>query len=97
MDASGAPVRKKAIAAALKLHNVRGRQSAIKSATSNERFAYRAEDFDRDDHLLDCKNGVLELKTGAFRPGRREDMITKASGRPIRLQCFVQTAEAISR
>jgi putative DNA primase/helicase len=78
-DLSGEPVRKKAIAAALKLRNVRVRQSAMDSATSNERFAHLAEDFDRDDYLFACANGVLELKTGAFRPGRREDMLTRAS------------------
>jgi putative DNA primase/helicase len=80
MDTSGDPVRKKAIAAALKLRNVRGRQSAIESATSNERFAKSADDFDQDDYLFACANGVLDLRAGAFRPGRREDMITKASG-----------------
>ena len=78
-DASGEPIRKKAFAAALKLRNVRVRQSAMDSATSNERFAHRAEDFDRDDYLFACANGVLELKTGTLRPGRREDLITLAS------------------
>jgi P4 family phage/plasmid primase-like protien len=78
-DSSGEPVRKKAVAAVMKLRNVRVRQSAIESATSNERFARRAEDFDRDDYLFACTNGVIELKTGKFRPGRREDMLTKGS------------------
>jgi P4 family phage/plasmid primase-like protien len=71
--------RKRATAAALKLRNIRVRQSALESATSNERFARRAEDFDRDDLLFACANGVIELQTGTFRPGRREDMLTKAS------------------
>jgi putative DNA primase/helicase len=33
------------------------------------------EEWDRNAWLLGCKNGVLELKTGAFRPGRPEDFI----------------------
>jgi putative DNA primase/helicase len=78
-DKSGEPLRKKAVTAVLKLQNVRFRQSAIESATSNDRFAHHADDFDRDDYLLACANGVIELKTGTFRPGRREDLITLAS------------------
>jgi Domain of unknown function (DUF3854) len=40
LDAAGNPLRKNAIAAALRLRNVRTRQAAMASATSNERFAY---------------------------------------------------------
>lgn len=39
----------------------------------------RAEEFDRDPWLLACNNGVLELRTGRFRPGRPDDKLTKAA------------------
>jgi putative DNA primase/helicase len=70
---------KGAIAAAMKLQNVRGRQAALESATSNPRFARRAEHFDQHDLLFACANGVIDLETGELRPGRREDMLTLQS------------------
>jgi putative DNA primase/helicase len=69
--------RKNAISAALKLQNVRGRRAALESATSNPTFARRAEDFDQDDYLLGCGNGIIDLRTQEFRPGRREDMLSQ--------------------
>ncbi len=53
--------RKRYIAGALKLQNVQGRIAALKSATSNPRFAKLAGDFDQHDLLLACGNGVLVL------------------------------------
>jgi len=38
----------------------------------------RGEEFDRDPWLLAVKNGVIDLRTGAFRDGRPDDLITKA-------------------
>ncbi len=35
------------------------------------------EKLDSDPYLLGVKNGVVDLKTGKFRPARREDFITK--------------------
>lgn len=71
--------RKKAVAAALKLQNTRYRQSALASATTNPRFARRAEDFDRDDYLFACGNGIIDLRTCEFRAGRRADLLTQAT------------------
>jgi len=71
--------RKKAISAALKLQNIRNRESALISASTNPQFARRAEDFDADDYLFGCGNGVIDLRNGEFRAGRREDMLTKAT------------------
>jgi putative DNA primase/helicase len=68
-----------AIAGALKLQNVHGRQAALESATTNPMFARRAEDFDQDDYLLACGNGIIDLRTQEFRPGRREDMLTQCT------------------
>jgi putative DNA primase/helicase len=42
--------------------------------------------FDSKPMLLACKNGVIDLKTGKFRPGRQEDYISKAS--PIEWKGF---------
>jgi putative DNA primase/helicase len=71
--------QKKAISAALKLQNIRNRESALTSASTNPQFARRAEEFDLDDYLLGCGNGVIDLRNGDFRAGRREDMLTKAT------------------
>lgn len=71
--------RKRAVAGALKLQNVRARAAALESAQSNPRFARQAEDLDKHDYLFACGNGVLNLQDGSFRPGRREDMITQAT------------------
>jgi len=38
-----------------------------------------SEDFDFDDYLLGCGNGVIDLRKCDFRAGRREDMLTKAT------------------
>jgi putative DNA primase/helicase len=40
------------------------------------------EAFDRDQYLLNCPNGTLELRTGALRAHRREDLITKMTAAP---------------
>lgn len=37
----------------------------------------KSSDFDRDDWLLTCGNGTLDLRTGILRPHRREDLITR--------------------
>src|SRR5262249_40039025 len=36
-------------------------------------------DFDQDDYLLAVANGVIDLRSGTYRSGRREDMITKST------------------
>ena len=71
--------RKQAVAAALKLQNVRGRKAALESATTNPTFARRAEDFDQNDYLFACGNGIIDVRTQEFRPGRREDMIMQCT------------------
>jgi putative DNA primase/helicase len=71
--------KKKAIAAAMRLENIRHREGALISASTNPRFARRAEDFDLSDLLFACGNGVIDLGTGEFRAGCREDMLTKAT------------------
>lgn len=74
---SNEQLRKRAIASAFKLQNVHGRKAALESAQSNPIFARRAEDFDQHDLLFGCADGVLNLETEEFGPGRRSDMLTK--------------------
>ena len=44
---------------------------------AKSKLSAEPSDFDRDAWLLNCKNGVIDLKTGKLRQHRREDMITK--------------------
>jgi putative DNA primase/helicase len=37
----------------------------------------RPDDFDRDPFLVNCQNGVLDLRTGELRPHRPDDMLSK--------------------
>jgi len=49
------------------------------STRITDSLCVRAEEFDRRPWLLACNNGVIELDTGRFRPGRPEDKLTKAA------------------
>ena len=71
--------QRKAVSAALRIQNVHYRERALTSASTNPRFARRAENFDLDDYLFGCGNGVIDLRKCEFRAGRREDMLTKAT------------------
>jgi len=56
------------------------RQACLKFAhTSSDPMAIDGHEMDTDPWLLGCKNGVVELKTGRFRPGRQDDFILNAS------------------
>ncbi len=50
---------------------------ALQISAADRRVAVRAEDLDRDPWLLNCTNGVVELRTGKLRPHAREDLITR--------------------
>lgn len=45
----------------------------------NQGLGIRGDDFDQDPWLFGCINGVLDCRTGRFRPGRPADRITKIS------------------
>lgn len=49
----------------------------ITLAQSDARLALRADDLDADPWLLNVANGTIDLRTGALRPHRREDLMTK--------------------
>ena len=45
------------------------------SAQGDNSLGISGDEWDRDPLLMGCANGVIELKTGLFRPGRPEDYI----------------------
>lgn len=49
-------------------------------AQSDRAFAVTQEVWDRDPWLLGTPGGTVDLRTGAMRPARREDYITKLTG-----------------
>ncbi len=56
------------------------RQACLKFAhTSSDPLAISGHEIDGNPLLLGCRNGVIELTTGRFRPGRPDDWILKAS------------------
>jgi putative DNA primase/helicase len=63
-----------------RLRTEAGRNKALMFSHTivNSPMATRRELFDIDPWLLGVKNGVVNLKTGELRPGRAEDMITRA-------------------
>lgn len=54
------------------------RETILKDAAGV--YSASANEFDGDPYLLNCENGTLNLKTGAFRPHRPEDMLTMVCG-----------------
>jgi putative DNA primase/helicase len=56
------------------------RQACLKFAhTSEDPMAIDGYELDSNPWLLGCSNGVVELNTGHFRPGRQDDYILNAS------------------
>ena len=77
-EAATSVARRKELAA----HAVRSEAAAkiaamITLAQSDARLALRAEDLDAEPWLLNVSNGTIDLRTGALRPHRREDLMTK--------------------
>ncbi len=48
-------------------------------ARSQPGIAAGADDFDKDDFLLNCSNGIIDLRTGLLRPHDPVEMMTKLS------------------
>lgn len=61
----------------------RARLDAIPSVASSELpIAALDASFDRNNWLLNCANGTLDLRTGELHPHRREDMLTTLAPTP---------------
>lgn len=55
-------------------------QSMLSLARCDNRVVVHRTQLDANPFLLGVENGVVELRTGTFRPGRRADLITKQAG-----------------
>ena len=64
----------------LKCENAARIAGMIELAQSEPEVVLAPDKPDSDPWLLGVRNGVIELRTGAFREGRREDYISKCAG-----------------
>jgi putative DNA primase/helicase len=64
-----------------RLRSERGRTNCLKFAHTNieNSIAIKGDELDMNPWLLACQNGVIDLRTGKLRPGRPDDLISKAS------------------
>ena len=53
--------------------------AVLQLAQSDPRFSVRFAQLDADPWVLNCQNGVLDLRAGTLREAQREDLCTKAS------------------
>lgn len=54
--------------------------AVIALAKNHPRIFKTPDDFDSQAHLLACRNGMLDLRTGELRPFTREDLFTRNTG-----------------
>jgi putative DNA primase/helicase len=57
----------------------RSLNALVNLARTDPRIAVSVVVFDAQPHLLNCKNGTIDLRTNELLPHRREDLITKQS------------------
>ncbi len=63
-----------------RLRSTRGRQNTLAFAhTCEEGLGIDGSDMDMNPYLLACQNGVIDLRTGQVRQGRRDDYLSMAS------------------
>ena len=60
-----------------KSESERSLNALVNLARTDPRIAVSASAFDTQPHLLNCKNGTIDLRTGDLLRHRREDLITK--------------------
>jgi len=74
-------LRKDLIKRVNRLRTDRGRKAALKFSHTNldNSLSLYGDEFDRQDFLLACKNGVIDLRTGELRDGRQSEYLCKAS------------------
>jgi putative DNA primase/helicase len=65
-----------------RLRSPSGMDGCIRCAwqSIHDKLSITGNELDQDPWLLGCPNGVLDLRTGEFREGRRDDYITKCVG-----------------
>jgi putative DNA primase/helicase len=57
----------------------RGVASILKLAESDRRLRLMVDDLDAHPHLLACRNGTVDLRTGELRPADPSDLLTKCA------------------
>jgi putative DNA primase/helicase len=67
----------KLIKFALKSEDVKRLEAMLKCARSEKSVPVLHGQLDAHPHLLNCQNGTLDLRSGALRPHRCEDLLTK--------------------
>ncbi|AGA26529.1 DNA primase family protein [Singulisphaera acidiphila] len=75
------------VGAVRRAESVRSIIAMLRLAQSDERIVVQPEDFDRDDYVLNCLNGTIDLRTGMLSPHNPADRLTKLA--PV---SFVPTA-----
>ena len=73
---------KRAAKWALQSENRPRLEALLRQAQAEPPFADAGRTWDTDPYLLACPNGVVELRTGALRPGRQTDRLTMLAGVP---------------
>jgi len=62
-----------------RIHNIQSlhrKKNILRLAAAGEKsLGISGEEWDLDPYLLACKNGIIDLQTGEFRPGKPEDYI----------------------
>jgi putative DNA primase/helicase len=82
MHAEAMRINDEAVRASLRKHaltsqNAQRLTAMVKLAQSELEVVLSVERLDADPRLLGVQNGVIDLRTGKFRPPRREDYVTK--------------------
>ena len=72
--------RKRAAREAITAGDAGKLRAMMQLAGSHSQIAARAQMFDANPYLLSVRNGVIELRTGAFRDARKDDYLTKQAG-----------------
>ena len=71
--------RRKILDHAIASESGRAIREMVRLSEADERVAIEAADLDAQPMLLNCRNGVVDLKTGKLHSHRREDLLTKVS------------------
>jgi putative DNA primase/helicase len=82
MHAEAMRINDEAVRASLRKHALASQSAQrlaamVKLAQSEMEVVLGVERLDADPRLLGVQNGVIDLRTGKFRPARREDYVTK--------------------
>ena len=69
-----------------RLSNTNGKDAMLKEVVHLGKTAVKNCDFDNDKELLNCENGVVDLRTGKMKPHSKEMMMSKSTGLNIDME-----------